>query len=451
MEEVEAIIIGSGQGGSALAANLARVGNHVIVFEKERLGGSCLNYGCYPSKALLAAADAAGSVRRAAALGVEMTARVDFAKVMERVRRLSAGEWIQKSFDHWGVHVVKGEASFAGERIVTGGGVTATAPLVVINTGNAPYEPPIPGLAGTPFLTYKNFWNLSELPSRLLILGGGYIGVELGQGMARLGSETHIIEKMDRIIAREEADVSEVITAALRADGVRFHLGAGVENVRHQDGVFSLTLDNGESVAGEALLVAVGQAPNTSALAAAAGGIELDERGFVRVDERFQTSSQGVFAIGDVTGQPAFTHVSWEDHRRLLDILNGGSRTRMDRVLGYGFFTDPEVGRAGLTIEQAQAAGLGARSVTLPLSRVARAYLTGREDGFYRMVVDTYSDRILGATLVGPHAAELVHVFLDLIETGQTWQSLERAVHIHPTLAEGLPTLARLLASGGEK
>jgi dihydrolipoamide dehydrogenase len=232
---------------------------------------------------------------------------------------------------------------------------------------------------------------------------------------------------------------------ALKDDGATLHLGTSVDAVGHDGNNFSLDLANGETLSGDGLLVVAGQKPNTDMLNAEAAGIELDKRGNIKVDSQFKTSATGVYAIGDVTGQPAFTHVSWEDFRRLMSVLKGGDRTQGDRVLGYAFFTDPEVGRAGMTRDQAEEQGYNVREVTLPLTRVTRAYLTSQDRGFFRLVIDRDNDRILGATLVGPEAGELIHVIIDLMEAEATWQLLEQSVHIHPTLAEGLPTLARLL------
>ena len=447
MERADAIIIGSGQGGVPLAVNLARAGKSVVLFEKGSFGGSCVNYGCIPSKAFLASAYIAGIGHEAQGLGIKVQVEVDFLTVMERTRGVagSTSNRLKERVEKAGVRLIHAEASFTGERTVTGGDITVESPLIVINTGKSPFIPLIPGLEATPCLNYINFWDMREMPQRMLVIGGGYIGVELGQGMARLGSKTHIIEKMDRIIAFEEPDVSQVLTEELEKDGIQFHLGVEVTHARYASGVFTITLSNNQELEGEALLLAIGQRPNTVELNAQAAGIELDERGNVKVDSHFRTTAPGVYAIGDVTGQPAFTHVSWEDFRRLMAILEGKDRTQGDRVLGYAFFTEPEVGRAGLTLEQARNKGFNARAVTLPLESVQRARLTGRTHGFYRMVVDKDTDRILGATLVGPTSAELIHVFVDLMEAGATWQLLEQAVHIHPTFAEGLPSLARLL------
>ena len=447
METADLIVIGSGQGGNPLASDFAKEGRNVILFERDALGGSCINYGCTPSKAFLAAAHAAGRARQAAKLGVHVQVEVDFPAVMQRVRSIREDfhQGVKTRLQSAGVKVVCAEASFTAERTVTGGDVVVQAPIVVINTGTSSLIPDIPGLVNTPYLTNRNFFDLQTLPPRLLVIGGGYIGLELGQGLARLGSQTQIIVRGDRLLDHEEAEVSDVLANALEQDGVKLHFKVEVKQVAYADGIFTLTLTNGESVQGEALLVAVGRQPNTSALNAAATGLELDDRGYVKIDDHFQTTCKGVYAMGDAAKQPAFTHVSWEDYRRVKTILSGGARTRSDRVLGYAVYTEPQVGRVGMTLEQAQQKGMNARSVKLPMAQIARAIEWGHELGFYQMVIDNDTDKILGATLVGYETAEIVHVFLDLMEAGATWQLLEQSVHIHPTYGEALPSLARLL------
>jgi pyruvate/2-oxoglutarate dehydrogenase complex dihydrolipoamide dehydrogenase (E3) component len=450
METVDAIVIGSGQGGVPLAVDLATAGKNVILFERDALGGSCINYGCTPSKAFLAAAHAAGRARQAQTLGIHAQITVDFAAVMERVRgiRSEFNQGVERRLAEAGVKVVCAQAAFTGDRTVSGGGVTVQAPLVVINTGTSSILPDIPGLAGTPYLTNRNFFDMQQLPSRLLVVGGGYIALELGQGMARLGSQTELIVRGDRLLDREDADVSNVMAEALQRDGIGLHFNTKVDRVAYTNGVFTLTLDNGKSLDGEALLIAIGRQPNTQALNVGATGVELEDRGFVKIDDRFQTTCPGIYAIGDVANQPAFTHVSWEDYRRLKAILDGQQRTRHDRVLGYATYTEPQVGRVGMTLAQAQQQGITtAREVTLPMSQIARATEWGHDLGFYRLVVDTHTNLILGATLVGYETAEIVHVFLSLMAAGATWQLLERSVHIHPTYGEALPSLARLLMS----
>jgi len=451
METADVIVIGSGQGGIPIAADFAQEGRKVVLFERDALGGSCTNYGCTPSKAFLAAAHTAGRARQGEKLGIHSKIEVDFPAVMERVRgiRNSFNQGVHKRLDGAGVHVICAEASFIDERTVKAGDVIVQAPLVIINTGTSSLIPDLPGLAGTPYLTNRNFFDLKALPPRLLVIGAGYIGLELGQGLARLGSQTHLIVRGDRLLDREESDVSEVLAEALKQDEIQLHFGVNVNQVAHENSMFTLTLSSGEQIQGEALLVAVGRQPNTQALNADASGIELDQQGFVKINDQFHTTCAGVYAIGDVAKQPAFTHVSWEDYRRLKAILGGENRTRGDRVLGYAIYTEPQVGRVGITLEQAQKQGINARAVTLPMSQIARAIEWGHDLGFYRMVIDNDTDEILGATLVGYETAELVHVFLSLMEAKATWQLLEKSVHIHPTYGEALPSLARLLLEDG--
>jgi len=447
METADAIVIGSGQGGIPLAADLAKEGRNVVLFERDALGGSCVNYGCTPSKAFLAAAHAAGRARQADKLGIHVQVEVDFPSVMERVRQIrnQFNQGVRRSLEGAGVKVICAKAAFTGDHTVTGGDLTLQAPLVVINTGTSSLVPDIAGLGGTPYLTNWNFFDLQALPPRLLVVGGGYIGLELGQGLARLGSKTQIIVRGDHLLSQEEPEVSETLAEAFKQDGIQVHFKVTVEQAAHANGIFTLTLSNGQELQGEALLVATGRRPNTGALNTSNAGIELDQQGYVKINDQFQTTSTGVYAIGDVAKQPAFTHVSWEDYRRLKAILSGEGRTRSDRVLGYAVYTEPQVGRVGLTLEQAQAKGFKACAVTIPMAHIARAIEWSHDLGFYRMVVDQDTNQILGATLVGYETAELVHVFLSLMEAGATWQLLERSVHIHPTYGEALPSLARLL------
>lgn len=454
MPKVDAVVIGSGQGGVPLAVKLANRGEKVVLFERSRMGGSCINWGCTPSKAFLGSAHAAGRAREAAKLGVEVEVRVDFGKVMRRVRE------IRDSFTHGtekrvaveNLDVVHAEASFTADGQVRGGGKSYSAPLIVIDTGSSPKAPPVAGLNEVPYLTDRNFWELDKLPERTLVIGGGFIGLELGQGLARLGSRVQIIEDASSLLSVEIPEVGEVLKGALERDGVVVHLGAKAIRAGHAGGVYRIELEDGKVLEGDALLVATGRKPNTEALNAPAAGIELDERGHIKVNARFESTRRGVYAIGEAAGQPAFTHVSWEDHRRLLAILNGEDRTRDDRVLGYAVFTEPQVGRVGMSLDEAKRKGYRALESVLQTADMARSIEWGHPPGFYRMVVDAESGLILGATLVGYEAGELVHVFMDLMEAGATWGVLEQAQHIHPAYAENLPTLARMFqgrASGG--
>jgi dihydrolipoamide dehydrogenase len=440
-------VVGTGQGGKPLASDYAAAGKRVAVFERGAIGGTCVNVGCTPSKAFLASAHAAGRARRAAGIHVHAEVRVDFPAVMDRVRGI-IDEWRsgnEKKLAAPNITLVREEAAFDGPGALSAGGQRYEAETIVLNTGCAAVHPPIPGLAGTPFLTNENFFRLRDLPPRTIVLGGGYIGLELGQGLARCGSAVTIVNTAERVLANEEPAASAALAKSLHEDGVRFVMPALTTSVAYDDGIFTLTIADGTQIAAEALLVATGRSPNVPPGAVEAG-LRLDKRGFIAIDDQFATSLPNVYAIGDCAGQPQFTHVSWEDYRRIKAILAGDrSRTRADRVLGYAIFTDPQVGRAGLTHEAALAAGHDARCVTLDLDSVARAIEWNEENGFYRLVVDAQTDAILGATLVGYEAGELVHVFIAHMEAGGTWRTLERSVHIHPTYAEGLPTLARQL------
>lgn len=448
MRPYDLAVIGSGQGGVPLALDFAARGKRVVLFERGELGGCCVNVGCTPSKSFLAAAHVAGRARRASDLHVHCEVTPDVPAVLDRVRRV-VGEWrdgVAQKFAKSAVELVRAEASFEAPHVLRAGGETYAADVVVIDTGGRANVPPIEGLAGTPFLTNENFFLQETLPRRLVVLGSGYIGLELGQGAARLGSGVTLVTPDDRIIAREESDVCHVLSNSFERDGIAVLLNHKATKVAHDGTTFTVTLDDGTSLEGDGLLVAIGRRPNIPAGTTDRAKIALDERGNIRCDAQLETSVAGHYALGDVAGQPQFTHVAWEDFRRLKAIVEGDrSRTRDDRVLGYAMYTEPQVGRVGLSADQAQERGIPHRTVTLPLTDVARGIEWSLEAGFFRLVVDPQTDAILGATFIGYEAGELIHVILAHMEAGATWRVLERSVHIHPTFAEGLPSLARLL------
>jgi pyruvate/2-oxoglutarate dehydrogenase complex dihydrolipoamide dehydrogenase (E3) component len=441
-------VIGSGQGGVPLALAFAKRGKRVVLFERGDVGGCCVNVGCTPSKAFLAAAHAAGRARRASDVHVHCEVRPDVPAVLDRVRRIVA-EWrggVEKKIAESTVELVRAEASFEAPHVLRAGGATYEADVVVLDTGAQAVVPQLDGLTGTPYLTNENFFAQAALPRRLIVLGSGYIGLELGQGAARLGSAVTVVTPDDRLIAREELDVCSTLTKSFERDGITTLLGRRATNVAHAGGTFTVSLDDGTALTGDGLLVAIGRRPNIPDGTADRAGIALDERGFLKCDEHLETSVPGHYGLGDVAGQPQFTHVAWEDHRRLDAIIGGDrSRTRNDRALGYAMFTEPQVGRVGLSAEQARQQGVPHRAVTLALSDVARGEEWSLEDGFFRLVVGAENDSILGATFTGYEAGELIHVILAHMEAGSTWRILERSVHIHPTFSEGLPSLARLL------
>lgn len=446
MEDVDLIVVGAGQGGVPLAADFAKAGKRVVLFERKHLGGTCVNVGCTPSKAFLASAHNAGRARAAAEIGVHCEVRIDVPAIMRRVNGIRE-EWrsgVEQKLRDAGVRVVMAEARFTGTRTLEGGGVSVRAPNVLLDTGTSPACPPIDGLAELPYLTNETFFDLKDLPKRFIVIGGGYIGLELGQGLQRLGCQVTILEVGKRLIPREDADATEVLAKALRADGIDLRVGVSASCLRREKD-FVVHLEDGSELPVDAILVAAGRTPNTEALDCAKSQIELDDRKFVKTDVHLRTTCDGVFALGEVAGQPAFTHVSWEDYRRVKAVMEGGTRTKDDRVLGYSTFTEPQLGRVGMNEEEAKRKGHEVRVVTRQLADEARGIEWNLTQGFYRLVVDAKSEKILGATLVGYEAGEIVHTILAHIEAGSTWRILERSVHIHPTFSEGLPTLARML------
>jgi pyruvate/2-oxoglutarate dehydrogenase complex dihydrolipoamide dehydrogenase (E3) component len=322
------------------------------------------------------------------------------------------------------------------------------APLVVIDTGGTPAVPPIAGLAGTPYLTNENWFEQETLPPRLIVIGGGYVGLELGQGAQRLGSAVTIVHAADRVMNREEPDASEVVRSSLERDEIVLALNAMTATVSHDGQTFAVTLLDGRRFEAEGLLVAVGRTPNTADLAAERSGIELERNGTVRVDDYLETTCPGVYALGDVAGQPAFTHVAWEDYRRLTSTFAGTPRRRDDRVLSYSTFTEPQLARTGLNEEEARMRGIDVRVETLQLADTARGEEWNIPEGYYRLVVERSTNKILGATLVGYEAGEIVHAIGFGIQLGATWRDLDNFVGIHPTFGEALPSVARLFATG---
>lgn len=443
----DVIVVGSGQGGTALARELAGRGQRVALLERDRLGGSCVNYGCTPSKTLLAAAHAAGRARRAAELGIDVDVRPDFARVMERVRKIR-NEWREgadKTGETDGLDVLFGEARFSGPRRLTVEGTPGelTAERIVINTGLSAVVPEVDGLGDVDFLTNVSFFELETLPPRTLVLGAGYIGLELGQALARLGSEVTVVDRHDRLLAREPERVAQALQPALEEDGMRFRLGRTVSRVTREREGMRASLDHGDELRFDALLVATGRTPNTAALDASRAGVELDEGGYVRIDDTFHTTAEGIFAIGDVARQPPFTHTSYEDHLRLIAIWDGQPRSRGDRVLAYAVYTDPQVGRVGLTSDAAKEQGLQVVVQSQDVGETSRGREWGHRHGFFELVAERGGGRLLGATFVGHEAAELVQTVLPLVQARLSWHALADPTFVHPTYGEALNTLAK--------
>jgi len=444
------IVIGSGQGGVPLATLLAKSGRRVLLAERAEPGGTCVNRGCTPSKALIASAQAAHDARRAARLGIHAEVRVDFPAVMERVAGI-VRQWqegVARRFEDAGPNltVARGHARFAGPGRVDVAGEVHEAASIVLNVGTRHIVPAIPGLDGVPYLTNGSVFELRALPPRLVVIGGGYIGCELGQAFARLGSAVTVIEPGAHLLGREDPEVAEEVEKAFRAEGIDVRTGSAPSSVGRQEDGIAVTLADGNVVEGSHLLVATGRQPNTGDLGCDAAGIRLDARGFVPVDDAFRTSAEGVYAIGDCTGGPQFTHRSWDDGRLLFEILTGARAGGNEgRLVPYAMFTDPQVARVGLSEREAREKKIAVEVATLPFSHVARAIEADVPAGTMKVMIDPATERFVGVALVGAQAGELVHAFSLLMQANASARTMVDAELIHPTFSEGLQTLVMKL------
>jgi pyruvate/2-oxoglutarate dehydrogenase complex dihydrolipoamide dehydrogenase (E3) component len=444
-KQYDAIIIGSGQAGNPLAHKLADLGQRVALIEKEHLGGSCVNYGCTPTKTMVASARIAHYARRAADFGVSTGAvQVDMAQVVARknemVQQWRSGQE-KKVAERPTLDLYRGVGRFTGPHTITVNGDSLTADHIFINTGTRPRLPNLPGLAEIDYLTNRTILDLTQLPDHLIILGSGYIGLEFGQMFRRFGSEVTIIEHGEQIIGREDEDIAKSLHETLRGEGIRFHLESKTNEVKATSAGLTLSLEkNGETttITGSHLLVAAGRTPNTDNLNLDVAGVDTNKYGYIQVTEKLETSATGIYALGDVKGGPAFTHVSYDDHLIVYDnLIEGQARTTSDRVIPYALFTDPELGRVGLTEKAARAAGYKLKVGKIPMAWVARATERDETAGLMKIVIDAETDRILGAAMLGIEGAELVQLIMAMMWADLPWTRLQKRMYIHPTLAEG--------------
>jgi pyruvate/2-oxoglutarate dehydrogenase complex dihydrolipoamide dehydrogenase (E3) component len=439
----DVLVIGTGQAAVPVATRLAAEGRTVAVFERAALGGTCVNTGCTPTKTMVASARAAHVARTAARLGVHVDAvRVDFPAIIAR-KRAMVQQWrdgVQGRLDAAGegLTLVRGHAAFVAERTVEVDGTRYSGDTVIIDTGGRAVVPKLSGLDRVPWLDNAGIMELDRLPEHLLVLGGGYIGCEFGQMFRRFGADVTIVDPNAHLLGREDVEVSDALEQVFRAEGVELRLGEAATGVVGEAGRIALTLSSGAQVSGSHLLVAVGRRPNTDELGCDAAGIALDERGAIRIDDRFRTTAEGVHAVGDVTGGPQFTHTAWDDHRILLDILEGRDRDNSGRIVPYVVFTDPQVARVGVSEREAAASGLAFEKAELPFGRIARAIEVDERAGLIKVLVDPETERILGAAIVGLDAGELIHVVVALMNAGAPAGSFVRGQVVHPTLTEGL-------------
>jgi pyruvate/2-oxoglutarate dehydrogenase complex dihydrolipoamide dehydrogenase (E3) component len=450
----DAVVIGSGQGGNPLARAFADSGRKTAMIEREHVGGTCINEGCTPTKTMIASAKVAYLDRRSADYGVmNGPVSVEMEKVRRRkrqiVERFRGGA--ERRLERSGVDLIRGEASFAGEkelevRPIDGGTLRLTADNIFINTGARPGSAPIDGLDGVPALDSTTIMELDEVPDHLLVLGGGYVGLEFAQMFRRFGSEVTVVQRGPQLLAREDADVADAVAEILREDGVEVLLEAQAERVGQAgDGRVSLTVSTREGereLVGSHLLVTAGRPPNTDTLNLGTAGVETDGRGFVKVNERLETSAEGVWALGDVKGGAAFTHVSYDDFRILrTNLLEGGDATTSGRLIPYTVFTDPQLGRVGSSEAEAREGGREVLVAKMPMSHVARALEVDEPRGMMKAVVDAESDWILGAAVLGIEGGEVAAMLQIAMMGGLPYTALRDGVFAHPTLAESLNNL----------
>ena len=450
IDTYDALVIGSGQAGPALAVRLAGQGWKTALVERGELGGTCVNNGCTPTKTLVASARAAWVVRHAADFGVMVAGPVgvDFAAVRERMMKVvqssrdSLGQWVA---DTPGLALVHGEARFAAPDAVRVGERTLRAPRIFLNVGARPAVPDWIAASGAPFLTSESLMALAELPRHLVILGAGYIALEYAQVFARFGCAVTVVEHGDRLLPREDAEVATVVRNVLERDGVVFRIGASATALRRDGAGIALTVDGAE-LAGSHLLVAVGRQPNVETLDLARAGVACDAHGAVQVDDRLRTSVPGIWALGDVNGRGAFTHTSYNDYEIVAaNLLDDDPRSVRDRVPAYALYTDPPLARIGLSRAGARASGKRVLVGHLPMTRVGRARERGETDGFIEALVDADTQRLLGATLLGIEADEAIHGLLDVMSAGLPYTAISRTMHIHPTVSELIPTMLQSL------
>ena len=444
--KLEAVIIGTGQAGKPLSYALADLGWKIALIERAELGGSCINTGCTPTKTMVASAQVAHYARDAVRWGVRVSGvEVDLPAVVARKNQVvqNARTSIQKRIDaRPNIKLVRGPARFIAPNQVQVGAEVFESEKIFINTGTRPALPQIPGLDAVPFLTNATIMDLQAVPEHLLVLGAGYIGLEFGQMFRRFGSRVTIIHNGERILPREDPDITAALQSALEAEGIALRMKTETKRAENRTGGIALTLASGassETLQGSHLLVATGRKPNTDDLGLAAAGVSTDPRGYIKVNGRMETNVPGIWALGDVKGGPAFTHISYNDYQiAYANIIEGKNLTIEHRYLPYALFTDPQLGRVGITETEARAAGRKFKMGTFPMSSVSRAIERGETAGLMKIIVDAQSDRILGAAILGSEGGETVQILGAMILAGAPYTVLKGAVFIHPTLAEGL-------------
>jgi pyruvate/2-oxoglutarate dehydrogenase complex dihydrolipoamide dehydrogenase (E3) component len=447
----DAILIGTGQAGPSLAARLSAAGMKVAVFERKSFGGTCVNTGCMPTKAMVASAYAAHMARRAADFGVRLSGGVTVDMKAVKARKDAVSRASREGTESWlrslsGCTVVAAHARFTAPGTVEAGGALYTAERIFVNVGGRAAAPPLPGLAAVPYLTNSSMMDVDFLPRHLLIVGGSYVALEFAQMFRRFGSEVTIVEKGPRLIGREDADVSAAVKDILVREGIDVRVDTRCLEVERRGADVAARLGRADGATEEAvgshLLVAAGRRPNTDDLGLEEAGIDVDGRGYIVVDEQLRTSAPGVWALGDCNGRGGFTHTSYNDFQIVAaNILDNTRRTVADRIPAHALYIDPPLGRAGMTEAEAREKGLRVQVGTRPMTRVSRAVEKGETEGFMKIIVEAGTRRILGAAILGTGGDEVIHGILDTMYAGAPSTVLQGAMHIHPTVSELVPTL----------
>jgi pyruvate/2-oxoglutarate dehydrogenase complex dihydrolipoamide dehydrogenase (E3) component len=452
-ERYEVLVIGSGESGKWITWTLAQAGHRTAVVERKYIGGSCPNVACLPSKNVIRSAKANWFAKRGAEYGIQSgPVSTDMRGVLARKRRMVEDE-VQFHLDRFkttGADLIRGEARFVAPKTVEvhlneGGRRTISGERVFLDLGSRATIPDTPGLAAAKPMTHVEALDLDRLPGHVIVLGGGYVGLELAQALRRFGSAVTVIEHGPQIASQEDPDVAQALLENFTSEGIEVLLETGVREVEGISGEnIRVHLENGrgqQTIQGTDLLVATGRTPNTQGIGLEAAGIELDARGHIKVNERLETTAPGVWAMGDCAGSPHFTHVAFDDFRVVRDNLNGGTHTTRDRLIPFCMFTDPELARVGLNETEAKKRGIGYRLAKLPMAAVLRAVTLGETRGFVKMLIDAQSDRILGFTALGIEASEMMAAVQTAMLGGLPYTTLRDAIFTHPTAAEGLVSL----------
>jgi len=450
MAGYDAIIIGTGQAGPALARRLVAADWKVAVIERKFFGGTCVNTGCTPTKALVASAYAAYLARRSADYGVTIGGPVGMDMKAVKARKdaisLPSRRGVERSLKQLkGCTVLEGHGHFVGPKHVQVGDEALTADKIFINVGGRAVIPPIRGLDQVSYLTNSSMMDVDFLPPHLIVLGGSYVGLEFAQTYRRFGSEVTVVELAPHLIAREDEDVSRAVAEILKDENIDVRLNSKVVAVGKHGNDIAVTIESGGAesrIVGSHLLLAIGRRPNTDDLGLDKAGVATDSRGYIEVDEELRTNVPGIWALGDCNGKGAFTHTSWNDFEIVAaNLLDNEARRVSDRIAAYALYTDPPLGRAGMTEKEVRKTGRPALIATIAMEDVSRAFEKGETKGFMKILVDKETKQILGASLLGLSGDEAIHCILDIMYAKAPYTVLQRAMHIHPTVSEFIPTI----------